>query len=164
MIKKILAVIITAICVALFSCSCSSEEYSKTISARTLSEALKSEISVPEGEFSEYSLEDMQIFFSDPALYEEICIFYSSDATDTAEIGVISAKTEEDAKKLYEDAKSYIKNAQEQKRDFLRNYAPEELEKINSAEACKLGRYVVFIIAEGSEKEAVFNKAKEMLK
>ena len=164
MIKKIIFVILAIGCIALFFKSCSSEEYSKKIDSATLCDALTSEISVPEGEFSKYSDEDIRFFFANPQLYDNICISYSTDTTDVSEVGVISAKDEESAKKLLEEAKLYIKDAQEQKRDFLRNYAPAELEKINSAEAQRFGKYVIFTISEPSEADAVFEKAKNKLK
>ena len=70
---------------------------------------------------------------------------------------------EENAKKLFEEAKLYVKNMQEQKSEFLRNYSPDELSKLNSAEARRFGNYVIFAIGEQEDKNNLFKKAEDML-
>ena len=96
-------------------------------------------------------------------LYDDICIIYSSDSTDISELGIIYSADEENAKKLFEEAKLYVKNMQEQKSEFLRNYSPDELSKLNSAEARRFGNYVIFAIGEQEDKNNLFKKAEDML-
>lgn len=165
--KKQLALFLTAILLLPLLISCSSTEdvgYSSKLSCKELCDGLIREISVPEGEFSSYSEEDVKLFFQmEEDGFEEIYIAHSSDSTDISELGVMLASDSQKASSLLEDARLYIKNSQEQKRDFVRNYSPSELEKLNSAEARRFGSYVVFVIAEPREKDAVFEKARELL-
>ena len=144
--------------------SCSTKNYRNSFDCKELSQSLMREISVPDGEFSQYTEEEVQIFFSSPELYDDISIMYSKDSTDIAELGILHATTEEKSDKLFEEAKLYIKNLQEQKREFLSNYSPEEVEKLNSAEVRKLGNYIIFTVADPDDKNYVFSKAEELLK
>ena len=143
--------------------SCSQSKYSDALSCSELSSALSREISVPEGEFSQYTQEELNFLFPNRSAYTEACIIYSADATDVAELGVLRAADEESAKTLYEEAKSYIKNLQEQKQEFLRNYAPSELQKLNSAQAHRYGVYVIFTVSDSNDQSNVFEKAKTLL-
>ena len=60
--------------------------------------------------------------------------------------------------------KLYIKNLQEQKREFLNNYSPEEVKKLNSAEVRCFGNYIIFTVSDPDDKNYVFSKAEELLK
>ena len=163
--QKKLSWLIMCICsISLIFTSCSTKSYSSKSDCRELSQSLMREISVPDGEFSQYTEEEVQIFFSSPELYDDISIMYSKDSTDIAELGILHATTEEKSDKLFEEAKLYIKNLQEQKREFLNNYSPEEVEKLNSAEVRKFGNYIIFTVAEPDDKNYVFSKAEELLK
>ena len=73
-------------------------------------------------------------------------------------------KNEAKAIELFEESKLYIKNLQEQKRDFLSNYAPDEVKKLNSAEVRRFGNYIIFTISDPDDKNYVFSKAEEILK
>ena len=119
---------------------------------------------MPYGEFGEYSSADLNLFFPDSELFDDFYVIYSKDNTDVSELGILHASNDENAKKLLEDAQLYIKDNQEQKREFLRNYSPSELEKLNSAEARRFGNYVIFTVADQDEKSKIFQKAEELLK
>ena len=160
--KFILIIICLCIIIKIFT-SCSQEEYSDSLSCSELSNALSREISVPEGEFSQYTTEELKFFFPNQSIYTEAYIIYSADSTDIAELGILRASDEESAKTLYEEVKSYIKNLQEQKQEFLRNYAPNELQKLNSAQARRYGSYVIFTVSDSSEQNNVFEKADKLL-
>lgn len=143
--------------------SCSQKKFNDSFTCDELSRRLKSEIQPTESEFESYSREELTFLFPSNDLYDDICVVYSSDSTDVCEIGVFHAPDEEAAKKLFEEAKLYIKNMQEQKSEFLRNYSPAELPKLNSAEARRFGNYVIFAIGEQNEKNNLFKQAEEML-
>ena len=162
-LKKIIFIIICLCVFIRIFTSCSQEEYSDSLSCSELSNALSREISVPEGEFSQYTTEELKFFFPNQSIYTEAYIIYSADSTDIAELGILRASDEESAKTLYEEVKSYIKNLQEQKQEFLRNYAPNELQKLNSAQARRYGSYVIFTVSDSSEQKNVFEKADKLL-
>ena len=161
--KKIISLTISMFIITLFFASCSQKKFNNGITCKDLTSMLKREISVPQGEFEEYSNDELKFIFNYPELYDDICIIYSSDSTDICELGVIHAQNEENAKKIFEDSKNYLKNIQEQKSEFLRNYSPEELKKINSADVRRFGNYVIFTISEQDERDTVFEKAKSIL-
>ena len=149
---------------SLIFASCSITEYSSNSTCKELSQTLMREISVPDGEFSQYTNEELTYFFSSPELYDDISIIYSKDSTDIAELGILHAANEETVTKLFEEAKLYIKNLQEQKREFLNNYSPEEVKKLNSAEVRCFGNYIIFTVSDPDDKNYVFSKAEELLK
>ena len=161
--KKTSTLILFILLVTLIFQSCSQKSFSDSHACKELSNRLKSEIHLSEGEFEEYSSEDTSFLFPSAELYDDICIIHSNDSTDVCEIGVFHASSEENAKRLFEEAKLYIKSMQEQKSEFLRNYSPEELPKLNSAEVRRLGNYVIFAIGEQEYKNNLFNKAEEIL-
>ena len=143
--------------------SCAQKDFKSSLTCEELSNRLGKEIFVPQDEFNQYTTEEINFLFSSPESYDDISIIYSTDSTDVCEIGVIYSENKEDAKKLYEDAKLYIKNLQEQKSEFLRNYSPEELSKLNSAEARCFGNYIIFTVANQNDKQNIFNTAEKLL-
>lgn len=161
--KKFFLFILCLICTVFFT-FCSSEGFSDSLECEELSNVLEKKLSVPDGEFGEYSSEDLLLFFPDKDLYDDFYAIYSKDSTDVSELGVLHASSSENAKKLFEDAQLYIKELQEQKREFLRSYSPSELEKLNCAEARRFGNYVIFTVSEQDEKSQIFQKAEEVLK
>ena len=160
---KIVSIILCIFCSGCIFASCSKKEYSDTSTCKDVSNELMREISVPEGEFSQYTDKELTFFFSSPALYNDCAVIYSKDTEDIAELGVLHAADEETAKKLLDDVKLYIKNLQEQKLEFLSNYSPDEVEKLNSAEARRFGNYVIFTVASPNDKKCMFEKAEKML-
>ena len=164
MMKKGYMVLILILLVGAIFSSCAKEEFTSTLSCNELSKSLEKEFSGDGQEFSCYSKEELKFLFPDTDVYEDGLVIYSSDGVDITEIGIMRAKDENDAIALLEDAKGYIKDIQEQKREFLQNYSPSELSKLNSAEARRFGQYVIFTIAEPYESNAVFSAAEKCLK
>ena len=161
--KKIILLILSiTLCASVFS-SCSRKSFDAEISCQELANSLKKEISVPEGEFEEYSLDELRFLFSSTDLYDDICIIYSTDSTDVCELGVIHSSNEENAKRLYEEARGYIKSMQEEKSEFLRNYSPNELSKLNSADARRYGEYIIFTVADQTDRDTVLKEAEALL-
>ena len=161
--KIFLPLTITLIFIGLIFQGCSKKEFNNSLSCKSLIEKLENNVSVPNGEFEEYSNDELNFFFSSTELYDDICVIYSSDNTDICEIGVLHAANEENAQKLFEDSKNYIKSIQEQKSEFLSNYSPSELKKLNSAEVRKFGNYVIFTVSEQNDKSALFQEAEMIL-
>ena len=162
LLKRILFIAVLFCSLACIFVSCSQDKHSSSLSCFEISSALAREISVPGGEFSQYSSDDIKFFFPDSSNYTDACISYSTDSTDVAEIGVLRSANEESAKALYEEVKNHIKNLQEQKREFLRNYSPNELQKLNSAQARRFGEFVVYTVSDPKDQENLFAKAEEL--
>lgn len=161
--KKSYIVFILMLLTAAVFCSCAKEDFSSTLSCKELSSTLESEFSPAKTEFSRYTDQELKFLFPDSDVYNEAIVIYSTDSVDITEIGVMRAESEKDAVALLEDAKNYIKDLQEQKREFLQSYSPKELSKLNSAEAKRFGQYVVFAIAEQGDVDKVFKKAEMLL-
>ena len=161
--KKRYIVFILMLLTAAVFCSCAKEEFSSTLSCKELLSTLESEFSPDKTEFSRYTDEELKFLFPDSDVYNEAIVIYSTDSVDITEIGVMRAESEKDAIDLLEDAKNYIKDLQEQKREFLQNYSPSELSKLNSAGARRFGQYVVFAIAEQGDVDKIFKKAEMLL-
>lgn len=161
--RKILSALILILLTVLIFASCSEKEFNSLLTCKEVSSRLESEISVPEGKFEPYTTEELRFLFSSPELFDDISVIYSTDSTDICEIGVLYASSEENAKMLLEDAKNYIKTLQEQKSEFLRNYSPGELNKLNSAEARRYGNYIIFAVAEQNDRNKIFEKAEMIL-
>ena len=161
--KRIIFLIASIIIITIFFHSCAQKDFNASIACDELATSLKREISVPKGDFEKYTDDELDFLFSEPKLYDDICIIYSSDSTDVCELGVLHASSKENAKMLYEEAKGYIKATQEQKSEFLRNYSPAELSKLNCAEARLLGEYIVFVIAEQGDRDEALKKAEMLL-
>ena len=161
--KKTLSTVLLIMLITLIFQSCAHKEYRSSLTCSELSNDLKNEFSAPYDEFHEYTREELKFMFSSPIIYDDITIIYSADSTDVCELGVIYASDNESAKALYEETKLYIKNLQEQKSEFLRNYSPDELVKLNAAEARRYGNYVIFAIADQNTKNSIFKKAEALL-
>ena len=162
-LKKLLSIFLL-ITIALFIFqACNEKSYRNTISCNDISLQLRESLSAPNKKFSQYSSDDLKFLFPSIELYDDICVAYSTDSTDVREIGVLHASNEDNAKKLCEEAKAYIKTLQEEKSEFLRNYSPAELTKLNSADVKQYGNYIIFIIAESTERDNAFKSAESLL-
>ena len=160
---KPFTLIILIVITAVFLASCATKSFSSTLSCNELSKSLKGEISSDKQEFTQYTEEEIRFLFPSFELYDDATVIYSNDSVDITEVGVLHASSEKHAHELLEDAKDYIHELQEQKREFLQSYSPTELLKLNSAEAKRFGQYVVFVIAEQGDVDKVFKKAEMLL-
>lgn len=158
------SLILLMLTITLILSSCAQKSYQSSLSCKDISNELKKEFSISEDEFQEYTDDDIKFLFTSIEAYDDSCISYSTDSIDICELGVFRASSEENAKKLFENATNYIKAMQEQKSDFLRNYSPAELNKLNSAEARRYGNYVVFAVADSDCKTKIFKRAENLLK
>ena len=162
-LKKLFAIIpLITLTIFIFQ-ACTEKSYKSAIPCEELSMTLKEKLSAPGNEFSQYSTDELKFFFPSPDLYSDACVIYSTDSTDIREVGVLHASSKENAKKLCEDAKAYIKTLQEEKSEFLRNYSPAELTRLNSADVKEYGEYIIFVVAEANERDEVFKTAESLL-
>ena len=155
--------IVTICLVCLFFASCAARKYSNTLSCKTVADSLASEIGDPE-DYEFYTDEDIKYTFEDISLFEECSFLHSSSSDDIDEVCVIKAKTESDAKKILAQADRYLKDVCEQKRTFLKNYMPDELEKLDCAKAKQFDNYVIIAMADKDDVKSIFDKADELLK
>lgn len=161
MIKRILAFVTSLLCL-LFS-SCAVKEYADSIPCESIANSLTSKISTSE-EYSAYTNDDIEYLFGESDLFADCSFLYSSSADDISEVGVFKAENEEKAKELFTKAEKYIADLQNEKRAFVENYLPDELDKLEDAEARRFGKYVILLLAERDKKEVLFASAEELLK
>lgn len=149
------------VCLVLLLCSCNAQSTTQQVDTQALAKALTEEISGDE-EYLAYSYEDITYFpfFRNNA---EIAIFYSRASEDIGELGVIRAKAE-DAEALEKTVQEYLSAQKREKSAFLRNYAPNELSKLDNAEVRRYGNYIIFTVLDLDESANVFQKADELLR
>ena len=82
---------------------------------------------------------------------------------DMSEIGVFRASDAEEAAAMLTAVEAYLSDTLEENRAFLASYAPQELAKLEAAQARCFGRYVVFCICDPEQTEACFESAEQAL-
>ncbi len=161
MSKRISALLLTLLC--LFFTSCATKEYTDSLPCDSVANKLTSKISGSE-EYSAYTKSDIEYLFGKSSLFEDCAFLYSKSADDIGEVGVFRAESEEKAKEIFTEAEKYITDSQKEKRAFVENYLPDELDKLESAEVRRFGNYVILLFTDGDEKENLFDSAEELLK
>jgi len=89
-------------------------------------------------------------------------VIYSNSSDDIGELGIFRAPDENTAALLFSEVKSYVDQMKNEKRDFLKNYLPNELSKLDNAEVRQLGNYVVFSFIDDSDQ--IFKEIEKILK
>ena len=79
--KKFIIALLSLPCAFIFT-FCSAKTFSDSLACNELSSTLQKEISVPYGEFGEYSSADLNLFFPDSELFDDFYVIYSKDNTD----------------------------------------------------------------------------------
>lgn len=159
--KRVLAVCFFMIFCLIFG-SCGQKGYSDTLTCTEITSELKEEIFAENG-YSDYSSNDIKYMFDDDTLFDSCSVIYSSSSDDVGEIGVLHASDAESADALLETVNGYLKELDEEKRAFLKSYLPNELEKLDNAEAKRFGNYVAFVVLEPTTRDAVFERLEAML-
>ena len=150
------------LCLCLFFGACASKKYSDTLTCKDLTTALKDKIFADE-QYSEYLQSDVEHIFSNGKI-SDYCVLYSSSSDDIGEFGVLCAESAEEARKLLSSVESHIDDIRQSKSEFLRNYMPEELSKLENAKAKQFGRYVVFVLHDSDPSSKIFKEAEGLLK
>ena len=140
--------------------SCGQVQYSNTVDCSSLTSSIKKFLPSGDG-YSEYTVEEVK-YMVDPSLFDSHSIIYSNSSDTIDEVGIFHAKDDTSASLLFEKVNGYVSSMKNEKNDFLRNYLPEELGKLESGEVKQFGNYVVFSFAE-SNKE-IFKNIENMLK
>ena len=159
---RFLIVCILVFSVSLLFASCSVSNYSRDYECAKLTDELIDTV-LTEQEYSAYLDYDLKYIIKDSSLFDSYSVIYSSSSDDVSEVGILRAKSKESLQELLNQATEYIEELKKEKRTFVENYLPEELEKINSAKARCIGNYVVFTVLESEKSESVFSHLEALL-
>lgn len=160
MIKKYTALFL--LCCSVFLSSCAQSKYLDTIPCSTITDTLTEEI-LGSDMYAEYTENDVSLLFGNNELYDSCSVIYSVSSDDIGEVGIFHATDSDTAKKLLEKAEKYIEDTRDERNSFVRNYMPEELDKLNYADTRQFGNYVVYTILSADESEDIFCAVKELL-
>ncbi len=97
----------------------------------------------------------------DFTLCESYKMYMDLTGSTVNQFGIYKASSEENAEKLFEDVKGYIKMIND---NFMSEYQPEEVPKLQNATTKKNGLYVTFIIFDDSEKNEMVSAFDSLLK
>ncbi len=160
MIKKYTAIFL--LCCSVFLSSCAQSKYLDTLPCTTITDTLTEEI-LGTDMYAEYSEKDVSLIFGNTELFDSCSIIYSVSSDDIGEVGIFHAKDSDTSKKLLEKVEEYIEDTRDERNSFVRNYMPEELDKLNYADSRRFGNYVVYTILSADESEEIFCTVKELL-
>lgn len=159
--KRTLLLTILLICLC-FS-SCTAKSYVDTFTCDDITNAITDEILGSQA-YVEFSDKDVHLMFDDTEKYDSWSVMYSISSDDISEVGILHAKDPQSAEELLEDAIDYVEDLKKEKQEFLRNYLPGELNKLNYADARAFGNYVVYTVLSKDTAEEVFSFVEKMLK
>ncbi len=141
--------------------SCSARQYSDVYSCEDIVFELKRD--TLDQEYTEYSPDDVKYMIKNASLFNSHSIIYSSSSDDIGEIGILRANNKENREALYQAASEYISELKAEKRAFVENYLPDQLEKLDFAEVRRFGNYIVFTVLGPDERDKVFKKIEDIL-
>jgi hypothetical protein len=95
----------------------------------------------------------------DTSCCEDFSVYISANGESNL-FGIFKATSEEKAETLYNQAESYLENME---KNWMSEYLPEELPKIQNAVAKRCGLYVSFIILEDELRVGAEKTFTEML-
>ena len=143
-----------------FFVSCGQIQYSDTVECSSITSSIKQHLPSTDG-YSEYTVDEVK-YMVDPSLFDSYSIIYSNSSDNIDEVGVFHAKDIESASILLEKVNQYVSSIKKEKNDFLRNYLPSEIGKLESGEAKQFGNYVVFAFTENNKE--IFKNIANMLR
>ena len=158
--KTFIAVVLLCVCLSFGSCA--AKRYSDTLTCENVTNSLKTKIFANE-QYSEYLPSDISHMFDHDGITDS-CVVYSSSSDDIGEFGILRAESAEAAKELLNKVNAHIDDIREEKGEFLRNYMPEELSKLENASAKQYGQYVVFALHDSDTTAKVFKEAEALLR
>ncbi len=153
---------ILVLCAALMLCSCSRSKFTDSKACRDIGDGLCTSLSDSQ-EYLEFDKKHTSLYF-DGEEYDDVYHVYSADTNNINEIGIFHAADEKQAKELLEDCRDYLDDMREDSRAFIASYAPEELPKLDGAEARRFGNYVVYTILPTDSAQKIYDGLKEDLK
>lgn len=98
---------------------------------------------------------------SDLSLYSEYIVLYPFSGTEYNEIGIFKVKCEKSIEKGVAEVKNYLLF---KKSNWDTRYMEDEFVKIENAEVCTLGKYILYAILNDGERENVIKTFEEILK
>ncbi len=146
----------------LFLCSCSTANYTDSLSCQDITSELRKKLLGSEL-YDSYTDEDTKLILSDDQLYDSSSIIYSVSSDDIGEVGILHAPDTNTAKDLLGEVTDYIESLKDEKQEFIKNYLPSELSKLNYADARRFGNYVAYTVLTSDRSEEVFSFVEKML-
>ena len=155
--------LLTILLVCLCFSSCGAKSYVDTFTCDDITNAITDEILGSQA-YAEFTDKDVHLMFDDTEKYDGWSIMYSISSDDISEIGILHARDAESTEEILEDAIEYVEDLKKEKQEFLRNYLPKELNKLNYADARAFGNYVVYTVLSQDTTEEVFSFVEKMLR
>ena len=160
--KRFLCISLAVIFVsAITSCS-RKKDYANDIPVSSIYAEI-SDLLYGTGEYIEFNELHMEEYFPNTDEYDEHYAVYSADVDDINEIGIFLSPDEFYALGMLKSCETYISDMQEDSRAFIASYAPQELPKLDGAQARRFGQYVVYLILPDNLSEAIFQRIEEIL-
>lgn len=97
----------------------------------------------------------------DLTLCESYKMYMDLTGSTVNQFGIYKATSEENAEKLFEDVKNYLKMLND---NFMSEYQPEEVPKLQNATVKKNGLYVTFVIFDDAGKSQMLSAFDSLLK
>ena len=142
--------------------SCGEDTYNSEIKSVDLANALCEAIGEEDTAF--YGEIQYELIFGSDIPECDKCIVYSTETNNIDEIGIFSARDNDEAERIEEILGSYIEEMSSSSRAFVASYAPDELRKLDAAEVFRIGNRVFYTVLSTSDRETVKEKARSMLK
>lgn len=96
----------------------------------------------------------------DSSLYSE-CTVYLSTTGAADHFGIFKADSKENAEKILKQSEKYLTDLEE---NWMSEYLPEELPKVQKSVCKRLGQYVFFLVLDEDVKISAEKAIEEMLK
>ena len=149
--KKYMLLITSLLTISLILSSCNFP-LRNDLSCQELGEAATNALN---GEFSLMGEEQLFLIFGEDVPYDDFAIFASTPTEDIDEIGIFRGKDAKDAERITEILTEYVSDTADGMRSFVMSYAPEEVKKLDNAEAFSVGNFAVYLILNKADGEAV---------
>ena len=143
-------------------CGCQKRIYLDTVGCERLSQAALSALPQTQ-KFEEYGELQRSLILSDTCKSAQCRLLYSLPSENIDELGILHAGNDEEAREIYRRTEAYLTDLQENQSAFIASYAPEELPKLEEAEARRMGRYVIYAILSEEDKRAAFSAIEALL-
>ena len=142
--------------------ACQKRVYLDTVGCERLSQAALTALPQTQ-DFEEYGELQRSLILSDTCKNAQCRLFYSLPSKNIDELGILHGSSDEEAREIYWRAEAYLTDLQENQSAFIASYAPEELPKLEHAEARRMGRYVIYAILSEEDKTAAFSAIEALL-
>ena len=139
--------------------------YVHDISAKTVAEAAMSAI----GQADEY-MDGTSNYFSyyfegerASDMVDDCRLMFHRQETNVNEIGVFRVSDKKNAQAVEQMAHEYLDQQTKYLRSFAANYSPTDMEKIDNADICVMGNYVISYILTPKDEQAMLDAVRTLL-